>query len=276
MKPGLKRIEATLDQLGGQPIPEDLTSKSVLPDARNPELEAQNSASPPTPPKPITKTSIIEPFPLPRNPAKSSVDLPDAAHSSSPAIEPSPVPLVGVPLEVPHTPRPKPPSFSSHRHAANPNLAIGLLKEIETLVRSWQVDLEQIVQQIHALYQEGPIVEGWLESQSSGGQHVTPPVDIALLRHADVEYLMAFIEQLCQTGQPTGGDAARTDYRLCGLDADGKVWSRPCPPDQVPYVSLAIARYQKLRTLLAKKETLENRLMGLVQTLTMLHGQIRE
>jgi hypothetical protein len=238
---------------------------------------------------------MIEPFPLPTKP----VDATPSSQPASPTPHPTPnpsaapqpqqtaasaahvlnsgVPNSGIPnAGVPNTPRLTPSSFSSHRHAANPNLAVGLLKEIETLVRSWQVDLEQTIQQIHALYQEGPIVEGWLESQSSGGQHVTPPVDIALLRHADIDYLMAFIEQLCQGGQTGGGEAARTDYRLCGLDPDGKVWSRPCPSEQVPYVSLAIARYQKLCTLLAKKENLENRLTGLVQTLTMLHGQIRE
>lgn len=235
---------------------------------------------------------MIEPFPLPKSPVDATPSIQPASPAPRPtpnssiapqAPQPTPTSAISAPninvpnVSAPNAPRPKPPSFSSHRHAANPNLAVGLLKEIETLVRSWQVDLEQTIQQIHALYQEGPIVEGWLESQSSGGKHVTPPVDIALLRHADIDYLMAFIEQLCQGGgQPSGGEAARTDYRLCGLDPDGKVWSRPCPSEQVPYVSLAIARYQKLRTLLAKKESLENRLAGLVQTLTMLHGQIRE
>jgi hypothetical protein len=41
-------------------------------------------------------------------------------------------------------------------------------------------------------------------------------------------------------------------------------------------VSLAIARYQKLRTLLGKKQLLENRLMKLVKDLTLLHGQMQE
>ena len=283
MKPGLQRIEATLDQLGIQPKLEDFASEDpagegVVAPAENSKRGTQ-SRSVSSRSKPQSKTHTIKPFPLP----KGNVELSHAqgldASSTARNASAAPAPPLTAPTDgssSPALPRSQMPIISSHRHAANPNLAIGLLKEIETLVRTWQTELEEIVQQIHALYQEGPIVEGWLESQSSGGQHITPPVDMSLLRHADVEYLMAFIEQLCQAGQTAGGDASRTDYRLCGLDPDGKVWSRPCPPEQVAYVSLAIARYQKLRTLMAKKETLESRLMGLVQTLTMMHGQLRD
>ncbi|WP_416674665.1 hypothetical protein [Egbenema bharatensis] len=272
MKPGLKRIEATLDQLEVPPEVPPAPGRLANPvhaDAAT-VVDGGQGPSPVVPSKSRTKSPAIEPFPLP----KGTIE-PIASETSPvlPSDPPQPVSAQDSP-SIPILPRPQAPSFSSHRHAANPNLAVGLLQEIESLVRVWQVDLEETVQQIHALYQEGPIVEGWLESQSSG--HITPPVDMSLLRHADVDYLMAFIEQLCQGGYPLSSEAARTDYRLCGLDPDGQVWSRPCPPDQVAYVSLAIARYQKLRTLLAKKENLENRLTGLVQTLTMVHGQIRE
>ncbi|HEY9659003.1 MAG TPA: hypothetical protein V6C65_11165, partial [Allocoleopsis sp.] len=164
---------------------------------------------------------------------------------------------------------------TSSRPAANPNLAVGLLKEVETIVRGWQRELEQVVQQIQALYQEGPIVDGWLESHAiNSSQSMAPGVSV--LRHAEIEHLMEYVEQICRTGQSHPNDGTlRTDYRLCGLDADGKLWSRPCPTEQVPYVSLAIARYQKLRTLLEKKHSLETRLTNLVETLTMLHGQMR-
>jgi hypothetical protein len=88
---------------------------------------------------------------------------------------------------------------------------------------------------------------------------------------------MEYVEEICRTPQTLDlGEVPRTGYRLCGLDADGQLWSRPCPSQQVPYVSLAIARYQKLRILLARKQTLESRLNQLIQNLTMLHGLIQE
>jgi hypothetical protein len=71
-------------------------------------------------------------------------------------------------------------------------------------------------------------------------------------------------------------ESPRVGYRLCGLGADGQLWSRPCPLEQVPQLSLAIARHQKLRQLLAQKQHLENRLNQLSQTLVELHGQLQE
>jgi hypothetical protein len=95
--------------------------------------------------------------------------------------------------------------------------------------------------------------------------------------------LMDYVESICNTNPVSSPpapssteEAVRTDYRLCGLDADGQLWSRPCPTQQVPYVSLAIARYQKLRILLGTKQTLENRLNQLIQSLTVLSGQIQK
>ncbi len=49
-------------------------------------------------------------------------------------------------------------------------------------------------------------------------------------------------------------------YRLCGLDPAGNMWFRPCPQEQLPSVSIAIARYQKLLQLLERKHYIENRL----------------
>jgi hypothetical protein len=177
-------------------------------------------------------------------------------------------------------PKTKPVSFSSHRHATNPDLAISLLKEIEATVVGWQLELEQVILQIQAVYAEGPIVEGWLESQS---QDSPSPQGAAALRHVEVEKLMDYVESICNGSHhnsanpttPTAEDI-RTGYRLCGLDADGQLWSRPCPTQQVPYVSLAIARYQKLRILLNNKQALENRLNQLIQSLTVLTGQLQK
>jgi len=52
------------------------------------------------------------------------------------------------------------------------------------------------------------------------------------------------------------------------------VWSRPCPSEQIPSVSLAIARYQRLRQLLARKQQLETRLNQLAETLLVLQDHL--
>jgi hypothetical protein len=175
-------------------------------------------------------------------------------------------------------PKAKPASFSSHHHALNPNLAVGLLKEIESVVISWQLQLEQTVLEIQALYLEGPIIDGWLESHPAGSPQVMQIMGATTLRHAEIERLMDSVEEICRTAQvlATPDAAAQISYRLCGLDADGQLWSRPCLSQQMPYVGLAIARYQKLRILLARKQTLEMRLHRLIQNLTLLHGQMQD
>lgn len=174
--------------------------------------------------------------------------------------------------KAPNLPKFKIPSFSSHRHAANPSLAMNLLQEIQETVAAWQIELQTILQQIQDIYLEGPIVNGWLESNSvqseAGGT--------ATLRHAEVERLMDYVEEICANGAKVSYKSSRTGYRLCGVDAAGKVWSRACPPDQVPAVSMAIARYQKLRQLLGRKQYLETRLSQLAETLVVLHSHIQQ
>jgi hypothetical protein len=222
------------------------STRKVKPSAAAKPAETKPAGTKPAGTKPATKP--VRPFPSQQNGSKT-----------------------------PPLPRPKPPSFSSHRHAVNPNLAIGLLKEVETVVVGWQLALEQTVLEIQAVYIEGPIVDGWLESHPSGSPQVTQPIGAATLRHAEIDRLMDYVEEICRTPYSTEpNETSRTGYRLCGLDADGQLWSRPCPSQQVPYVSLAIARYQKLRILFAKKQSLENRLNQLIQSLTLLHGQLQD
>ncbi|AVH72413.1 hypothetical protein [Nostoc sp. 'Lobaria pulmonaria (5183) cyanobiont'] len=174
--------------------------------------------------------------------------------------------------KTPSLPKLKTPSFSSHRHGANPALAMNLLQEIQETVADWQTELQNILKQIQDIYLEGPIVNGWLESNptepEAGGT--------ATLRHAEVDRLMNYVEEICATGGKVSYQSSITGYRLCGVDDTGKVWSRPCPPDQVPNVSMAIARYQKLRQLLGRKQSLETRLSQLAQTLVVLHSHIQQ
>ncbi|MEH2433469.1 MAG: hypothetical protein V7K25_04320 [Nostoc sp.] len=174
--------------------------------------------------------------------------------------------------KTPSLPKLKTPSFSSHRHGANPGLAMNLLQEIQETVAGWQIELQNILKQIQDIYLEGPIVNGWLESNpkepEAGGT--------ATLRHAEVDRLMNYVEEICATGGKVSYQSSITGYRLCGIDDTGKVWSRPCPADQIPNVSMAIARYQKLRQLLGRKQSLETRLSQLAQTLVVLHGHIQQ
>ncbi|MEC4893886.1 MAG: hypothetical protein SAL07_03320 [Oscillatoria sp. PMC 1051.18] len=171
--------------------------------------------------------------------------------------------------KTPSLPKLKAAKISSHRHDANPSLAVNLLHEIEATVTGWQEDLQLTVRKIQDIYLEGPIVDGWLESHPR-----KPDEGGAEVRKASSDRLMDYVEELSNDG--VAYQSPRAGYRLCGLDENGKVWSRPCPPEQVPNVSVAIARYQKLRQLLLHKHNLETRLNELAETLVILHSSIKE
>ncbi|MFH7029862.1 MAG: hypothetical protein ACHBN1_31985 [Heteroscytonema crispum UTEX LB 1556] len=176
----------------------------------------------------------------------------------------------------PALPKLKTPNFTSHRNGGNPALAINLLQDIQANVTTWQAELQKIVRQIQDIYLEGPIVNGWLESSP---EREPEPKATATLRHAEVDRLMDYVEEICaQQGAKVSdqsAQSARAGYRLCGLDDSGQMWSRPCPAEEVPSVSVAIARYQKLRQLLGRKQYLETRLAQLAETLVVLHGHIQ-
>ncbi|MEA5505271.1 hypothetical protein VB735_19580 [Halotia wernerae UHCC 0503] len=174
--------------------------------------------------------------------------------------------------KTPSLPKFKNPTFSSHRHGANPALAMNILQEIQEHVAGWQTELQTILQQIQDIYLEGPIVNGWLESNSQESEQG----GTATLRHAEVDRLMDYVEEICTTSGKVSYQSSGTGYRLCGLDTSGKVWSRPCPPEQLPTVSLAIARHQKLRQLLGRKQHLESHLSQLAETLVVLHSHIQQ
>lgn len=167
-------------------------------------------------------------------------------------------------------PKLKSASISNHRHGANPALAMNLLREIEEIVANWQQELQTMMRQIQDLYLEGPIVDGWLDSHDrkvhEGQQEV---------RQASVDRLRDYVEEsFNQPNAKVTYQSPRTGYRLCGLDANGKYWSEPCPPDQVASVSLAIARHQKLKQLLNRKQDLETRLCQLAETLVVMHSHL--
>lgn len=175
-------------------------------------------------------------------------------------------------LKTPSLPRLKTPSFSSHQHAPNPGLAVNLLQEIQKIAGGWYNELQEILKQIQDLYLEGPIVDGWLESTpenpGEGNLGVRPAKSDRLMNYDEVT--------LNAMGNNIKVETPRAGYRLCGLDPDGKLWFRPCPPEQVPTLSMAIVRYHKLRQLLARKQHLETRLSQLSETLVILHGHLQD
>lgn len=213
-------------------------------------------------------------------PADSGLVLPSASSAANPTSQPvglppqlAPFPVQGQASHLPLLPRRKRPTFSRHRHDANPALAVKVLQDIQMAVEAWHQDLRQTVQRIQALYMEGPMVDGWLETVEEQSAAVAE-LDTALLRHGDPQDLSGYVDRLCQSletppsSSPASTDLARPGYRLCTLDSDGRVQHYPCPPEQVSTLSLAIARHQKLRQLLDHKQFLEAKLKRTVEVMT--------
>jgi hypothetical protein len=172
-----------------------------------------------------------------------------------------------------HLPKPKSVTLTTHRNAPNPALAASLLQDMLTIVTTWQQELATIVQTIQNIYLEGAILDGWLESLGTASQQE----EIQAFRHADISQLVSFVEKL-QTGkiQPEDIHAVPSNYRLCGINPDGQLWSYPCPSDQVPAVSMAIARHHKLRQLRIRQADLETRLTRFSEDLVRLHTQLKD
>ncbi|MGH1397478.1 MAG: hypothetical protein ACRAVC_26085 [Trichormus sp.] len=262
MKAGIKRIEATLHDLGTR----DTNTTEASDNIKRPVSFRISVAAKET--KDSQTPAEIEDFStgIPTETTDTQNIFPQ--HSSVQTF-----PTQEDAGKTPNLPKFKTPSFSNHRHGANPALATNILQEIHEHVAGWQKELHTIVQQIQDLYLEGPIVNGWLESNPWDKEHG----GTATLRHGEVERLMDYVEEICTPdGQKIPHQPLKTGYRLCGIDAAGKVWSRPCPPNQLATVSIAIARYQKLRQLLGRKQYLETRLSQLAETLVVLHSHIQQ
>jgi hypothetical protein len=253
MKKDLRRIEETLLQLNKK-VPTLLTAPTSELETPHQTVSFDLHTKPPK--ANAKRDGIIEPEVSESPILETTVTM---AHVNVPDTEPKPLNL----------PKLKTPNFTSHRNAANPSLASSLLVEMQTIVESWHTELNQTLRQIQDLYLEGPIVDGWLESHA--GQ---PLGDLSTLRHAEVDRLMTYIEEICTAPIPGTKDAPKAGYQLCGINADGQRWSYPCPTEQIPSLSLAIARYHKLRQLLDRKQDLETRLGGLAETLVGLHSKL--
>lgn len=167
-------------------------------------------------------------------------------------------------------------AFVSQRHEVNPALALNLLNDIQSKILQWQDQLRQIVQALHTLHAQGPMVEGWLES-SAEAKSSSQGSDATLLRHGDTDALLQYIDSL--NNPPASAEAAErchqeTEYRLCRLDESGQVRSQPCPPEQMGVVSMAIARYQKFKQLLDQKDAVDAKLKQAVEQLTGVRSSL--
>ncbi|WP_089093952.1 hypothetical protein [Nodularia sp. NIES-3585] len=264
MKNGLKRIEATLHDLG---------NRSSAPTAAGDSLKSSFSfrisvgATESTASADKSSAKQIDELGT-QSPSDYSTEQNLFPQHSS--VQTFPAQEMGG--KTPSLPKFKNPTFSSHRHGANPALAMNILQEIQEHIAGWQTELQIILQQVQDIYLEGPIVNGWLESNLKEPEQK----GTATLRHGEVDQLMDYVEEICTTSGQVSDQSARTGYNLCGLDSAGKLWSRPCPSDQLPVVSMAIARHQKLRQLLGRKQYLETRLSQLAETLVVLHSNIQQ
>jgi hypothetical protein len=166
------------------------------------------------------------------------------------------------------------PTFKGHnnevaprRYSGNPALPMNLLKDIEGMINQWQNSLIEIQQQIQSIYTEGPLLDGWLESNNLTFEVNTKP------RKATDDHLMGYVEELSHRN--ISYQSPRPGYRLCGKDEMGKVWSQNCPANDIVEVTMAIARYQKLQQLLAQKKKIETRLNQLAEGLVILHSTLQ-
>ncbi len=262
MKAGIKRIEATLHDLGTKETATEVSDTTKRPLSFRISVTAKEPAQSQSKSQQHNQDMGVD------HQDEPSAEQDLFPHHSSVQTFPA---QEGV-GKTPSLPKFKTPTFSSHRHGANPALAMNILQEIQEKVAGWQDELHNILQQIQDIYLEGPIVNGWLESNPSEPE----TSGTATLRHAEVDRLMSYVEEICANDGKTPHPVYRTGYHLCGLDNSGKVWSRPCPPDQLVSVSMAIARYQKLRQLLGRKQYLETRLSQLAETLVVLHSHIQQ
>jgi len=269
MKTGIKRIEQTLRTLE-QPVSDNESISHRLDQPIDPSSPGSSSRSSKSNISPDSRTTpslsfdILSPkAPNPHLDQKVDLEDSDDRVPKFPKLE----------LQDIHLPKPKSVTLSPHRNAPNPALAASLLQDMLTIVTTWQQELAAIVQTIQNIYAQGAILDGWLESLGTPSQQD----ETQAFRHADISQLVSFVEKL-QTGkiQPEDIHAVPSNYRLCGINPDGQLWSYPCPPDQLPAVSMAIARHHKLRQLRIRQSDLETRLTHFSEDLVRLHSQLKD
>ena len=153
------------------------------------------------------------------------------------------------------------PKFSGLRQDANPILAAHMLQEMYKMVMEWQQELQEIETKSFNVTVSGPVLAAWLESRtfkrgSTGTEVPTPYVTVDAIDLTAVD--------------PQAG------YRLCGLDEDGKLWTRSCPMTEILTVSRSIARYQQLKNLTDRKQQLEQYIRQVLEDLVHLRLKLED
>ncbi|MDV3347939.1 hypothetical protein D0962_33770 [Leptolyngbyaceae cyanobacterium CCMR0082] len=197
---------------------------------------------------------------------------------------------------------------NSVRYEVNPAIALNTLTDIYKQVQKYQIQLRQLVNKIHQVYAEGPVVSGWLASEASlnaavkysnrsehaqtcyARDHASPSrsleaMDVALFRHGDADDLMNYLSALesamlengavanantCLAAESPSSSLANgnlSQYYLCRLNSSGQIQTEQCPPEQVPVLSMAIARYRRLNQLIKQKQAIEAKLQAIVELL---------
>jgi hypothetical protein len=186
-----------------------------------------------------------------------SFRLSQTSKSESSATKPQSSPNQENSIQLPPSPKSKAALIREKSRKPEPSLAMNLLRDLEKTILKWQKDFQEVRLQIQEIYLEGPIINGWLESFVSKPEN--SPSGKGKKNHSTDE---------------TATIVPKTGYRLCGRDEKGKLWFQPCPDDQVPDVSIAIARYQRLRQLLKRKQAIETRLNQIAADLAIIHQDV--
>jgi hypothetical protein len=153
------------------------------------------------------------------------------------------------------------PKFSGLRQDANPILAAHMLQEMYKMVTEWQQELQEIETKSCNVTVSGPVLAAWLESRTfkrgaTGTEIPTPYVTVDASDLTDVD--------------PQAG------YRLCGLDEDGHLWTRPCTMAEILIVSRSIARYQQLKDLTDRKQQIEQYIRQVLEDLVHLRLKLQD
>ncbi len=133
-----------------------------------------------------------------------------------------------------------------------------------------------------------------LEQTAIGGdqsqQTQLETMDVALFRHGDANDLMNYLSALEKNmlaqgtptdeptshntnvttvshANPTAADEKSSQYYLCRLSSSGQIQAEQCPPEQVPVLSMAIARYRRLNQFIKQKQVIETKLQAIVDIL---------
>ena len=161
------------------------------------------------------------------------------------------------------------PKFSGLRQDANPILAAHMLQEMYKMVMEWQQELQKIETKSFNVTVSGPVLAAWLESRtfklgSTGAEIPTPYITV------DASSILEGYANDLTAVDPQAG------YRLCGLDEDGKLWTRPCPMTEILIVSRSIARYQQLKDLTDRKHQLEQYIRQVLEDLVHLRLKLED